>query len=75
MLTSIPHPQDDEPADGPSCYCLLTGFTSAEVFQHLTALKLTAHALVRVKGQEETYQTASEYIVYVSKTAVTTYTL
>ena len=66
MLICISLPQDDEPAGGPSCYFLLTGFTSAEVFQHLTAVKLTAHALVKVKGQEETLQSASEYIVYVS---------
>lgn len=44
---------DDEPTDGPSCYFLLTGFTSADFFKHLSQVKVAAHALVSVVGSED----------------------
>ena len=43
-------PSDDEPVDGPSCYILLTGFTSVSIYKELASLKLNATALVKIKN-------------------------
>lgn len=44
---------DDEPVDGPSCYILVTGFTSADLYKELDTMKLSATALVNIFGSKE----------------------
>lgn len=46
-------PPDDEPEVGPSCYYILTGFNSTEVFKHLAPIKLKADALVKVEASKK----------------------
>lgn len=41
---------DDEPAEGPTCYFIMTGFTSLDVLEQLSPVGLTAHVLMNVKG-------------------------
>ena len=45
-------PPDDEPVDGPSCYILLTGFTSVNLCKELPSLKLNITAVVKIKYNE-----------------------
>lgn len=52
LATCAPFP-DDEPEVGPSCYCILTGFNSTEVFKHLAPIKLKADALVKVIASKQ----------------------
>lgn len=44
---------DDEPEVGPSCYYILTGFNTTELFKHLAPIKLKADALVKVVACKE----------------------
>ena len=43
---------DDEPDPGPSCYVILTGFSSLELFQHLESIKLRVHILFQVLDED-----------------------
>lgn len=61
---------DDEPADGPSCYFLLTGFTCAKFFQELSSVKLKAHALVKVVGHGICASQGTCMYIYVHMSAI-----
>ena len=41
---------DDEPTDGPTCYFIMTGFTSLDLLEQLAPVGLTAHVLINVLG-------------------------
>ncbi|XP_064382294.1 sperm-associated antigen 17-like isoform X3 [Halichondria panicea] len=57
---------NDEPADGPSCFILVTGFTSADMYKELSDVNVRAHALVWIGGavtpliKNASYHDASE---------------
>lgn len=55
---------EDEPETGPSCYYILTGFNSTEIFKRLTPIKLKADALVKVvPGNEVTPEIPGMHIM------------
>ena len=41
---------DDEPVDGPTCYLVVTGFSSIDLLQQLSPVGLTAHVLINING-------------------------
>ena len=41
---------DDEPVDGPTCYLVVTGFSSIDLLQQLSPVGLTAHVLMNING-------------------------
>ena len=44
---------DDEPEGGPSCYFILTGFNSTEMFKQLAQVQLKADALIRIVSSND----------------------
>lgn len=44
---------DDEPESGPSCYFILTGFNTTELFKHLAPIKMKANALIKLVSCKE----------------------
>lgn len=53
---------DDEPEPGPSCYFILTGFNSPELFKHFTIIKLKINALIHVKDCKEALPGTGEIV-------------
>ena len=41
---------DDEPVDGPTCYFIMTGFSSLDVLRELAPVGITAHVLMKITG-------------------------
>lgn len=41
---------DDEPDDGPTCYIIMTGFTSLDLLKQMSPVGLTAHVLMNITG-------------------------
>ena len=51
--TFFPYIADDEPADGPTCYLIMVGFTSLDFLGQLAQVGLTAHILMNIAGGSE----------------------
>lgn len=51
---------DDEPEPGPSCYFILTGFSSTEMLNYFASIKLKVDVLVKIMASKEAYPSHSD---------------